>query len=131
MTESADSGEALVNPATKLVALDAAIVRGLDDAEAGRVKPSSEVFDRLEARLAGKADSTRALPPLRKPTEPERLDYLRGVAGRIRSHQPKMVPRKGLDRYRRKRLDLLFFVRPVGPCVPEWRTVFRAVEALS
>lgn len=58
MTESADSGEAPVNPATMLVELDAAIVRGLDDAVAGRVKPSSEVFDRLEARLAGKADST-------------------------------------------------------------------------
>lgn len=55
MTENADSGEAFVNPATKLVALDAAIVRGLDDAEAGRVKPSSEVFDRLEARLADTA----------------------------------------------------------------------------
>lgn len=68
MTESADSGEAFVNPVTKLVALDAAIVRGLDDAEAGRVKPSSEVFDRLEARLDGKTRSTRAPP--RKPKGP-------------------------------------------------------------
>lgn len=58
MTEGADSGEASLNPAAKLVALDTAIVRGLDDAEAGRVRPSSEVFDQLEARLAGKTDST-------------------------------------------------------------------------
>lgn len=57
MTERAGSNEAFVNPATKLVALDAAIVRGINDAEAGRVKPSSEVFDRLEARSAGKTDS--------------------------------------------------------------------------
>lgn len=58
MTESADSGEAFANLATKLVELDAAIVRGLDDAVAGRVKPSSEVFDRQEARLVDKTDST-------------------------------------------------------------------------
>lgn len=58
MTERADSDEAFVNRATKLVELDAAIIRGLDDAEAGRVRSSSEVFDQLEARLAGKTDST-------------------------------------------------------------------------
>lgn len=40
----------------RLAALDAAISRGLDDADAGRVKSSSDVFDRLEARLAGKVD---------------------------------------------------------------------------
>ncbi|MEH2490271.1 putative transcriptional regulator [Bradyrhizobium sp. AZCC 2230] len=56
MTRRADSGEALENLSTKLAALDAAIARGFDDAETGRVKPSSEVFDRLEARLASKAD---------------------------------------------------------------------------
>lgn len=83
MAVSADLGEALENFVTKLVAsgryhsksevlregvrliqerearlaaLDAAIARGLEDADAGRIKPSSEVFDRLEARLAGKAD---------------------------------------------------------------------------
>jgi antitoxin ParD1/3/4 len=83
MAVSADLGEALENFVTKLVAsgryhsksevlregvrliqerearlavLDAAIARGLDDADAGRVKASSEVFDRLEARLASKAD---------------------------------------------------------------------------
>ncbi|QOZ65119.1 type II toxin-antitoxin system ParD family antitoxin [Bradyrhizobium arachidis] len=85
MAVSADLGEALENFITKLVAsgryhsksevlregvrliqerearlavLDAAIARGLDDADAGRTKPSSEVFDRLEARLTSKADRT-------------------------------------------------------------------------
>jgi antitoxin ParD1/3/4 len=58
MAISASSGEALEDLVTKLVALDTAIARGLDDAESGRVKPSSEVFDRLEAGLAGNADHT-------------------------------------------------------------------------
>ncbi len=40
----------------RLAALDASIARGLADADAGRVKPSSEVFDRLEATLAAKTD---------------------------------------------------------------------------
>ena len=35
---------------TRLAALDAAIARGIADAEAGRVKPAGEVFDRLEAK---------------------------------------------------------------------------------
>jgi antitoxin ParD1/3/4 len=83
MAVSADLGEALENFVTKLVAsgryhsksevlregvrliqerearlavLDAAIARGLDDADAGRVKSSTEIFDHLEARLASKAD---------------------------------------------------------------------------
>ena len=56
MAIGADSGEAFENVATKLDALDAAVARGLVDAEAGRVKPSSEVFDRLKAKLAGTAD---------------------------------------------------------------------------
>jgi antitoxin ParD1/3/4 len=34
----------------RLAALDAAIERGLADAEAGHVKPLAAVFDRLEAR---------------------------------------------------------------------------------
>jgi antitoxin ParD1/3/4 len=38
----------------RLAALDASIARGLADADAVRVKPSSEVFDRLEAKLAAK-----------------------------------------------------------------------------
>jgi antitoxin ParD1/3/4 len=52
MAERADSGET----AAKLIALDIAITRGLNDAELGLVKPSSEVFDRLEATLAGRTD---------------------------------------------------------------------------
>ena len=40
----------------RLAALDASIARGLADADAGRVKPSSEVFDRLEAKLTAKTD---------------------------------------------------------------------------
>jgi len=40
----------------RLAALDASIARGLADADAGRVKPSSEVFDRLEAKLTAKSD---------------------------------------------------------------------------
>ena len=34
----------------RLAALDASIARGLADAEAGRLKPAAEVFDRLEAK---------------------------------------------------------------------------------
>ena len=33
-----------------LLALDAAIARGITDADAGRVKPAATVFDRLEAK---------------------------------------------------------------------------------
>jgi antitoxin ParD1/3/4 len=40
----------------RLAALDATIARGLADADAGQVKPVSEVFDRLEAKLAAKTD---------------------------------------------------------------------------
>jgi len=40
----------------RLAALDASIARGLADADAGRVKPGSEVFDRLEAKFAVKTD---------------------------------------------------------------------------
>ena len=40
----------------RLAALDASIARGVADADAGRVKSTSEVFDRLEARLKAKAD---------------------------------------------------------------------------
>jgi antitoxin ParD1/3/4 len=36
----------------KLAILDAAIARGMAEAEAGHVKPAAEVFDRLEARYA-------------------------------------------------------------------------------
>lgn len=39
-----------------LAALEASIARGVADADAGQVKPTSEVVDRLEARLQAKAD---------------------------------------------------------------------------
>jgi len=35
---------------TRLASLDAAIARGVADAEAGRMNPAQEVFDRLEAK---------------------------------------------------------------------------------
>jgi antitoxin ParD1/3/4 len=35
---------------TRLAALDASISRGMADAQAGRTKPASDVFDRLEAK---------------------------------------------------------------------------------
>ncbi len=35
---------------TRLSALDAAIARGLSDAEAGRTRDAADVFDRLEAK---------------------------------------------------------------------------------
>jgi antitoxin ParD1/3/4 len=41
----------------RLAVLDASIARGLADAEAGRVKTSAEVFDRLESKL--KAETSR------------------------------------------------------------------------
>jgi len=40
----------------KLAALDAAIARGLADAEAGRVIPAEEAFARLKARIESKAN---------------------------------------------------------------------------
>ena len=41
---------------SRLAALDASTARGLADVDAGRMKPSAEVFERLEAQLAAKAD---------------------------------------------------------------------------
>lgn len=38
-----------------LAALDASIARGLVDAEAGRTKSATEVFDRLEAKYQAMA----------------------------------------------------------------------------
>lgn len=40
---------------TKLAALDASIMRGLADADAGRTKPAGEVLDRLEAKYRAMA----------------------------------------------------------------------------
>jgi antitoxin ParD1/3/4 len=39
----------------KLAALDAALARGIADAEAGRLRPADEVFDRLETKYKGKS----------------------------------------------------------------------------
>ncbi len=39
----------------RLAALDAAVARGIADADAGRVKPAAEVFDRLAAKYAARA----------------------------------------------------------------------------
>ena len=44
----------------RLAALDAGIARGLADSAAGRVKPASEVFDRLEAKYKAMAKTTKA-----------------------------------------------------------------------
>jgi antitoxin ParD1/3/4 len=41
----------------RLVALDASIARGVADADAGRVKPAAQVFDRLEARYRDMAEA--------------------------------------------------------------------------
>jgi len=43
----------------KLAALDTAIARGLADAEAGRGKPTDEVFDRLEKKFRDLARKTQ------------------------------------------------------------------------
>jgi antitoxin ParD1/3/4 len=40
---------------TRLAALDASIMRGLADAEAGRTKPAEDVFDRLERKYRSMA----------------------------------------------------------------------------
>ncbi len=42
---------------TRLVALDAAIARGIADADAGRVELASTVFDRLEAKYRDMANA--------------------------------------------------------------------------
>ena len=44
---------------TRLAALDASIARGLAEADAGRVTPADEVFDRVEAMLRAKAGTKR------------------------------------------------------------------------
>lgn len=40
---------------TRLAALDASIMRGVADAEAGRTAPAGKVFDRLEAKYKAMA----------------------------------------------------------------------------
>ena len=41
---------------TRLVALDASIMRGIADADAGRTTPASDVFNRLDAKYGAMAD---------------------------------------------------------------------------
>jgi antitoxin ParD1/3/4 len=41
---------------TRLVALDASIMRGIADADAGRTKPASDVFSRLETKYRAMTD---------------------------------------------------------------------------
>lgn len=43
----------------RLTALEEALARGLADVEAGRVKPATEVFDRLEAKYEALAAKQR------------------------------------------------------------------------
>jgi antitoxin ParD1/3/4 len=43
----------------RLATLDAAIARGIADAEAGRVKPLGQAFDRLEAEYRALAQARR------------------------------------------------------------------------
>jgi antitoxin ParD1/3/4 len=41
---------------TRLATLEAALARGIADADAGRVKPAEEVFARLEAKYKAQAE---------------------------------------------------------------------------
>ena len=42
---------------SQLAGLDAAVARGVADADAGRVKPASEVFNALQTKLEAKASA--------------------------------------------------------------------------
>jgi antitoxin ParD1/3/4 len=44
---------------TRLAALDASILRGIADVDAGRTKPASDVFDRLDAKYRAMADNAK------------------------------------------------------------------------
>lgn len=44
---------------TRFAALDAALARGLADAEAGRARPAEQVFDELRARYQNMAEERR------------------------------------------------------------------------
>ncbi len=43
---------------TRLAALDASIMRGIGDVDAGQTKPVGEVFDRLEAKYRAMAEQS-------------------------------------------------------------------------
>lgn len=42
---------------TRLTVLDTALARGIADAEAGRLTPAKDVFDRLEAKYRARVES--------------------------------------------------------------------------
>ena len=44
----------------RLAALDAALAKGIADADAGRMVPAEEVFDRLEAKYLAQAQAKKA-----------------------------------------------------------------------
>lgn len=43
----------------RLAVLDAALAKGISDADAGRSKPAEEVFDRLEAKYKAMAQRSK------------------------------------------------------------------------
>lgn len=43
----------------RLAALDAAVMRGIEDVEAGRTKPADEVFERLKAKYQAMIDQAK------------------------------------------------------------------------
>ncbi|RWN52143.1 type II toxin-antitoxin system ParD family antitoxin [Mesorhizobium sp.] len=43
----------------RLAALDAALAKGIGDADAGRVKPAEEVLDRMEGKYKAMAEKAR------------------------------------------------------------------------
>jgi antitoxin ParD1/3/4 len=45
---------------SRLAELDAAVARGMADADAHRVKPASEVFDALQTKLEAKAKADQS-----------------------------------------------------------------------
>jgi antitoxin ParD1/3/4 len=50
----------------RLAALDAAIARGLADAEAGRTRPAEAVFDRLEQKYRSLAATSSDVDPAQR-----------------------------------------------------------------
>ncbi|WP_457151540.1 type II toxin-antitoxin system ParD family antitoxin [Mesorhizobium sp. P5_C1] len=43
----------------RLAALDAALAKGISDADAGRIKPADEVLDRLEAKYRAMVEKSK------------------------------------------------------------------------
>ena len=51
----------------RLAALDAALAKGIADADAGRVKPAEDVLDRLEAKYKAMAERASEAAGLHRP----------------------------------------------------------------